>query len=320
MRFSLSARLILATLVAGFATLPTPATAYVRTITKTNKVPTQWKTPCVTIEFSLGAFPAVLEASEYLTAAQLAGEAWNLASLDGENLCSNVAFAVNAVPDVAGKVGRDNHNRLIFRQDKWCRDPPPTDPNDDGCYDANALAITTVFQLKTTGEILDTDLEVNGVTFTWGDYTAHPEQFVHGTHDFQGAITHEFGHVIGLEHTCHIPGVYSDGTPVPRLSDNLGNPVPDCYSGMPLPSIVTEATMYISVSSPDAEVKLRTLSPDDAQGACDIYPKTEQLICQTPTQPQTTSGGCSTSMHPRSGVIGGVLVLLALAMVFRRRR
>jgi MYXO-CTERM domain-containing protein len=78
--------------------------------------------------------------------------------------------------------------------------------------------------------------------------------------------------------------------------------------------------MYVSVSNPEAEVALRTLSPDDAQGACDIYPKTETFICELPTQPQTTTGGCSTSMQPRGGLIGGVLVLFALAMVFRRRR
>jgi len=38
-----------------------------------------------------------------------------------------------------------------------------------------------------------------------GDFVTHPELFQTNTQDFQGAITHEFGHVIGLDHTCFKP-------------------------------------------------------------------------------------------------------------------
>jgi hypothetical protein len=44
--------LMIVLLVAGVATLPMPAAAYVRTMTESG-VATAWKTPCVTMEFSL---------------------------------------------------------------------------------------------------------------------------------------------------------------------------------------------------------------------------------------------------------------------------
>jgi len=136
------------------------------------------------------------------------GAAWSQASLDGINRCTNVIFAVVSVPDVAGKVGLDYHNRLIFRQGQWCSDPLP---KDGSCYDPSALALTSVFQNTDTGEILDADLEMNATDYTWGDFVAHPEQS--NIQDFQGAITHEFGHVIGLSHTCFSPGgTFADGT------------------------------------------------------------------------------------------------------------
>jgi hypothetical protein len=311
------ANLVMTTVVASLAALPMPAAAYVRSTTSAG-VATAWKTPCVTMEFSLGSPPPELDAAGYLDAAQQAGAAWSNASLDGVVRCSNVIFAVESVSDVAGPVGMDYHNRLIFRQDRWCRDPLPTDGD---CYDPSALAITSVFQLKNSGEILDADMEVNATDFTWGDFVGHPEQFVHNTHDFQGAITHEFGHVIGLDHTCFSPGLRSDGTPLSRPVDSDGDPVPDCSAGN-LPASITDATMYVSVASPTAEVELRSLSPDDAQGACDIYPYKTNFVCLAPSGSGSTSGsgGCSYPAHPGRVSISGVLVLLAMALALLRRR
>ncbi len=284
------------------ATLSTPAAAYVRTRTSTG-VPAAWRTPCVTVEFSLGAFPAELGAAGYLDAAAQAGTAWSNASLDGVDRCTNVIFTIESVSDVAGEVGMDYHNRLIFRQDQWCPDPLPTGGS---CYDPSALAVTSVFKLKTTGEILDADLEVNANNFTWGDFAGHPEQFVYNTQDFQGMVTHEFGHVIGLDHVCFVPETSGNGVPLARPVDNNGNPVPDC-SASNLPATITGATMFVSVASPSAEVGLRSLSPDDMQGACDIYPFTSDFVCLPPSPTQTDAGvadagpGLATGVFDASG-------------------
>jgi hypothetical protein len=299
--------------------LPGLASAYVRTKTTTG-VPTAWKSPCVTMEFALGAFPAQLDAAGYLDAARQGGVAWTQASLDGSNRCSNVVLGVESTPDVAGPVGKDSHNRIIFRQTEWCRDPAPTN-GEARCYDASALAITTVFQLKNSGEILDTDIEVNGVNFTWVDFVGQPESYQ--SHDFQGAITHELGHVLGLDHTCYIPAYLKDGTPVPRPVDNTGNPIPNC--GSDNPPLITDATMYVSVSSPATEVSLRSLSPDDVQGVCDIYPFSPSFVCGTPptsdpNTPSSGSSGCSLAASRGPGSVAVVLALVGLAMHLRRRR
>jgi len=315
--------LVTAALLAGLLALATPAAAYVRTTTTTG-VPTAWRTPCVTMEFSLGAPPLELDAAAYLSAAKAAGATWSQASFDGVQQCSNVIFTVVPVADVAGQVGMDYRNRLIFRQGEcpacsgaWCSDPLP---KDGSCYDRSALAITSVFQIKSTGEIVDADLEVNATTYTWGDYVGYPEQFESNTHDFQGTITHEFGHVIGLDHTCYTPGTRTDGTPIPRPVDNNRNLVPDCTADNP--PLITQATMYVSVATPSAEVELRSLSPDDVQGACEIYPFTPNFVCLPPSRSDSGSGsgGCSYATQPGPGAIASVLMLFAMAMVLRRRR
>ena len=313
--------LILILVVAGLPTLPLPAAAYVRTVTEAG-AQSKWTTPCPTMEFSLGAPPPEMDSQSYLGAAKAAGEAWTQASINGVDRCTNVIFNVVPVADVAGRVGMDYHNRLIFRQDQWCRDPPPRDLDEPPCYDPHALAITSVFQLKISGEILDADMEINAHDFTWGDFVAHPELFDTNTQDFQGTVTHEFGHVIGLDHTCFKPGAtFSDGKPVPRPSDNLGNPVPDCSDG-DLPPVITQSTMYVSVASPAAEVELRSLSPDDSQAACEIYPVTADFVCQPPSGAYLAAGGggCSYPAGPRRDAIACVLVLLVMATVARRRR
>jgi uncharacterized protein (TIGR03382 family) len=269
------------------------------------------------MEISLGSPPPELDVAAYFSAAQAAGVAWSQASLDGVQQCSNVIFTVVPVADVAGQAGMDYHNRLIFRQGTWCSDPLP---KDGSCYDSSALAITSVFQIKSTGEIVDADLEINATTYAWGDFVGHPEQFERNTHDFQGAVTHEFGHVIGLDHTCYTPGTRTDGTPIPRPVDNNGNLVPDCTADNP--PLITQATMYVSVATPSAEVELRSLSPDDVQGACDVYPFTPNLVCLPPSRSDSGSGsgGCTYAAQPGPGAIASALMLFAMAMVVRRRR
>jgi MYXO-CTERM domain-containing protein len=302
--------LILALTLLG---LPVPASAYVRTRASTG-VLTAWKSPCVTMEFALGAFPESLDANGYLEAAQQGGAAWTQASLNGIDRCSNVLIGVEPAADVTGQIGNDGHNRIVFRQNEWCRDPPPSNPKEPPCYDRWALAITSVFQRTDTGEITDADIEVNAVHFTWGDFVRQPDV---GMHDFQGTITHEIGHVLGLEHTCHVQRTTLDGTPVPRPVDNSGTPIPNCSPDNP--PLITDATMYVSVSSPETEIGLRSLSPDDAQGVCEIYPYSPSFVCGA-TRTSSSHGGCSLATRPGGKPMVAGLALVALALLLSRRR
>ena len=108
--------------------------------------------------------------------------------------------------------------------------------------------MTTVLHDSKSGEIVDTDIELNGVDYTWTTSTTTGVILT----DVQNAMTHEIGHVLGLEHSAE------------ELS-----------------------VMY--PSSKDGELKKRQITQDDIDGLCALYPVDgEDLWCQ----PETTSGGC----------------------------
>jgi hypothetical protein len=214
------------------------------------------------------------------------------------------------VAEATADVGHDGRNVIVFRQDEWCRRPVPV--NDAGlpepdCYSSSVLALTSYFKNSDTGEILDADIEFNAVNYAWGDLKAQPAE---NTVDFQNALTHELGHVIGLDHNCYAAP--------PRLLDGTGVPEVDCYSNPPPPLSVTEATMYPSVELTDTQ--RRTLTPDDEQGACAITPHVHD-VC--PSRP--SDGGCNIlaarNSHADSHWLGlacGAISLLVTALALQR--
>ena len=79
----------------------------------------------------------------------------------------------------------DLENRIVFRASAW---PPEVGPQ--------TLAVTTLVYRRSTGEILDADIDVNAVNHSWsalGEPT--------GSDDVENTLTHELGHAIGLAHT-----------------------------------------------------------------------------------------------------------------------
>jgi hypothetical protein len=286
-----------------------PAHAYVRTVTSTG-LPVWWRSPCIAMDLLLGSPPPAMTGDAYLQAAHLAASAWSHTEL----ACSGLALSIRKTAETSGSIGFDGRNIIVLRADTWCSDPPPTDPTAPPCYSTNALAVTTVFRSVSTGEIVDADMEVNAVDVVWADLVHDPSLASGATADFQNMLTHELGHVIGLAHPCYIA---SDGPN--RLLDNQGQPEFDC-SDPHLPTTVADATMFPSVSM--ADTLRRTLSPDDAQATCEVYPSSGATC--SPGQ----SSGCSLAppasrnpgqTPPLTTPIGlGVLALLA-ALWYRRR-
>jgi hypothetical protein len=306
-------------LVALAVAVPLPARAYVRSRTNGGlDVPTAWGKSCIPLRIYIDNPPLELGGADYLAAAQNAAVAWSHSSLD----CTVLNLTVTSAPEDTADVGLDGENRVVFRKDDWCLHPPPTDPNEAPCHDSAALAVTSVFQNKKTGEIVDADVEVNAYDFTWGDLIGQPALFAKTgdckgstacqIHDFQNALTHEFGHVIGLAHTCYQAGVET------QQPDNNGNPAPAC-SSPDLSPVVTEATMYVSVAPGD--IARRSLSPDDQQAACDIYPFTG-AACTTSSASVGTSSGCAVApgRPTRAGLVGGVPLLFVIGLLLRTRR
>ena len=280
-----------------------PAHAYVRAVTSTG-VPLWWRSPFVTMDIYLGAPPPSMTADQYWNASLLAAQAWSHGSI----ACTSLTISMNRNAAAMGDVGFDRKNVLVFRQDSWCQRQTPTDPLPAPCYPANALAVTTLFKSTTTGEIVDADMEINAAYFSWTDLVADPTQASGTTADFQNTLTHELGHVIGLAHNCYIA---NDG-PAP-LMDNTGNPEIACGAS-DAPATMKDATMYPVVAVSDTD--RRTLSPDDMQAVCDIYPGQTAFFA---------GSGCSVagSSSAKRGWAVGLACFLALAfaaMLCRRAR
>jgi hypothetical protein len=148
----------------------------------------------------------------------------------------------------------------------------------DGKYacfgQGNALvALTRNFYNSSTGELVDSDIEVNAGSYQFSAEAGDP---LPGTLDIQNTVTHEAGHFIGLAHSCE--------------------------PGQPCTSDLTDTAMYWQEGSPGETTK-RTLKQDDIDGLCSIYP-----VGGTPDGGCSTGGGAN-----GSGLLAPLLfTLLAL--------
>ena len=304
-----------AALALAFSLAAAPrAEAYVRYKTKSGQG-FYWPQTCI----PLSAYPySMTDASggmemtpdEILHAATAAAAAWSSARPSATDpVCTYLRINVtesDAQPRVAGL---DYTNILIFRTTSWCA---PSDAPGTCSYAPEALAITSVFVNKVNGRIIDGDIEVNSKNFVWTDLDLDPKGT--GKQDLQNALTHEMGHLIGLDHTCFPPG--TPGTPP---LDDMGNPVPSCDSA---PTSVQQTTMFASAIPGDTEK--RTLAPDDIRAVCAIYPvASDPMFCPDKDAPPEQQA-CALAPGSGGGGAGSgaaivPLVLGALLVAARRR-
>src|SRR5262249_30876577 len=149
---------------------------------------------------------------------------------------------------------------LFWRAPGFCDDA--RNARDEVCLSPNAAAITTVFYYdkpgdERDGEMVGVDIEVNAAHFSFSD-DGEP-----GKLDLENTMTHEFGHVLGLDHTCN-----SISGAVPPV-DGSGNPVPPCFPLADLSAAVTSATMF-NFEGP-GETSKRVPQADETDGVCAIY-------------------------------------------------
>jgi hypothetical protein len=209
-------------------------------------------------------------------------------------------------PKKAVETARDKVNIIKFRDQSWCKPATGSDPA--VCHPDSAAGITTATFVddgssSRDGAIVDADVELNGVNFaisvngqTLGTQPCLSE--------LQNTLTHELGHLLGLEHTCLAPG------DPPRI-DNNGNAVPLCTQAMTNMTI-TGATMFNYQAC--GESSKETLSQDDIDAICTVYPTAKDPhTCE-----RVSDGGCCDSgRHPGGSFL---LALGVLACFWRRRR
>ena len=258
-----------------------PSSAFVRSTT-TLGTPTSWFTQCI---------PIWLNDQESLTLnIEAVEQDLQRALSEWEGVeCADLAFVYRGQTSYGG-IGFDpnphavNQNIVSFvqAQSDWLTDPL-------------AVALTTVTSCQNETEVcaegttIDADIQINEAYYVFTASDAEPRD---RRMDLLSILTHEVGHLIGLDHP-------------------------------PLP----EATMFMS--SVEGEIKKRDLAVDDERGLCDIFPIGNDRGCYVesydlesglPTQePEMSiaipsdSGGCRQSVHTSPLFLTVLLLLIELS-------
>jgi hypothetical protein len=274
--------------------LATPAAAYVRTPSPDHKSFPLWPDARVTMTLRT-AGAQIVSPPDFRVAATRALATWSTPNVD-----TAVTFTIDASGDGPAGTRADGVNTISFRSDSWL----------EPMYPDGVLALTTVWSQG--ARIVDADTEINAVDprFKWGLLPDDPVLAALASEvDLQNALTHELGHVLGLDHPCFL----GDGPQVPPELDNLGQPVLSCADPA-LPDSVKNATMYPS-SSPGS-ISERALSSDEVLALHDLYPA---RAAPGATNPMLSGrGGCAVADR-RSGTWGAAFLMAALLARARRR-
>lgn len=225
---------------------------------------------------------------------------WNTAAAT----CSYIAL--NYLGREAREVGRDRVNLIKFRDMSWCR--PAVDDDPARCYADSAAGITTAVYVDDAGSdrdgaIVDADIEINGKFFSIAN-NGITLGTASCTAELANTLTHELGHLHGIEHPCLAQGDR------PRV-DHLGRAVPLC-STVSDPKIV-EATMFNFQDC--GETKKATLETEDIAAVCGTYPVSDDPGTCEPV-PLNARGCCSASDRP----VPALLLAGLTVLVIRRRR
>ena len=135
--------------------------------------------------------------------------------------CGNLSFSEGPLADdrkVGYVQGGDNRNLFLFRGQRCSDVVPSTDAcwaadtcgNDHDCWDGDGstIALTLTTYDQKSGIIYDSDIQLNasGFVFTTADKPTCTQPVTAPTNtcvstDVQNTMTHELGHLVGLDHT-----------------------------------------------------------------------------------------------------------------------
>ena len=258
-----------------------------------------WESGCVFVTPDADGTNEVVGANEFAAVTASIDE-WNT-KVAG---CSYMTIVEQA--PVASEVGRDNRNLIKFRDASWCRPAIGDDPA--RCYSPSAAGITTAIFVDDAssardGAIVDADVELNGADFALAD-NGQTTGTQSCKSEIRNTLTHELGHLLGLEHPCLAAGD-------PQRIDGEGKAVPSCNTTSD-PKIV-EATMYNFQDC--GETKKESLSADDINAICVVYPTAKDPgTCNAVGDPK---GCCSTGGAPSPATL---LLGLGLGALLVRRK
>jgi hypothetical protein len=248
---------------------------------KTSGQPLFWPTSCVGI--SLQRDSSVHIAFKYFEqVAQRSMLAWTgLECADGAATIGFSQLDEVSCNKTEYNTSGTNTNVILFQDTKWVYKGVD-----------NTLAKTTVTFNDDTGEILDADIEINHANnnFTISDMVIE--------YDLEAVLTHELGHLIGIDHT------------------------PDF-----------DATMFAGYEP--GTIDQRTLEEDDVLAACEAYPSTRSATCDPeprgglgdlcagapdPVDDQGVSGCTTCGVGSAASLSGWGALLVGLGLVLGRTR
>jgi hypothetical protein len=213
--------------------------------------PAAWARSCIPIVVFTDDLTD-LTAEQVMRAATAAAATWSGAA----NPCTAMRLQVTRASGPGPGALVDGASTVSFHRTDWCTNSSgsclPNDPTQP--------SMTSVFVRRTTGEIVEGDVEINARDFGWTDQDLAPGTL--DRQDLQNVLTHEFGHLLGLAHSC-----WSATEDVIHPLDDTGQPAPACDQAS---AAVRDTTMFASL--PVGETKKRTLASDDQKALCTIYP------------------------------------------------
>jgi hypothetical protein len=279
---------------------PRAAWGYVQTMKQEEPVPIRWEgTNCIKVRAHAAGLSQMVDGSEF-TAVRESVNHWQKAIASCSYLKLTVLEPSAFVTLGYSKTG-ENETAIMWVEKNWVRDSE---------HDKEALALTTVSYVDSPGEewdgvIIDADIEINAEHFQFSTTDEAKK------HDLQNCITHELGHVLGLDHPCYI-----EVAPSPLPSEHTGVKIPDCRAV--LSKEVQQRTMFPST---EAGIQwMRSPEADDILGICRMYP--------TAKDPGTCGwvpgdGGCAFVPDEERALEGNatwtVLVALCLILLLQRK-
>lgn len=246
--------------------------------------PLAWRRRCTAISVSDALPPNDLTIGEVRGVLENAYATWTTVDCGGTTtgLDVDVLEATNTCTEAVHHTSGHNVNSILFVTEGW---------SSDRMHDPRAYAVTYVWHDPGSGEIYDSDIEINE---TRGTYGICPEDgCTDGRIDLPNVLTHELGHYFGIAHTPDDPF----------------------------------ATMY--ASAPPGETTKRTLTADDSTAICTMYPPGSLPEACDPTPRGGLDLSCAAGdtcgcTVPGTGRGAGTsalgLALAAVAFVIRKRR
>ena len=253
-----------------------PAAGFVRFYTTNGCHPVYWDPRCIHLTTDSAGVPE-MPIADFDRIVQSSIDSWQRSTSGSRFL--RLDYLPTSIPREVAAC--DGMQVIKFRVDSWCRPIDGCKNSQMVCYDPAAAALTTVTHVDeptdpvADGRIVDADIDLNAVNNYFYDADKGPPPVSDGRQraDLWNTLTHELGHLQGLDHTCRRGTL--DTMPT-CTRDGHGNQVIDCqtveagrFTDNTLASIY-DTTMY-PTAQPE-ETKKRLPKADDIAAIIERYP------------------------------------------------